>query len=201
MASRLKILSHFDTLFDVDYGILKTVFEKFGNSKYLNDDYLKKVSFQDLQKDLKSQEVRDPLKIIFKPEFEISEDFYNQINEAYGEDIVFNSLPLKTFNMFSALEAYDMISSIYVICKNGWEENKILEDTDYKVFTEPIDFDTLHVRDYRDVKNYNNLRGKNIYIANCKYNLELSKYPDIIIPNLELSEECLFNDIKLIDIY
>ena len=103
--------------------------------------------------------------------------------------------------MFSALEAYDMISSIYVICKNEWEENKILEDTDYKVFTEPIDFDTLHVRDYRDVKNYNNLRGKNIYIANCKYNLELSKYPDVIIPNLELSEECLFNDIKLIDIY
>ena len=63
MDNGLNIFIEFEMLFDEDYGLIRTLVNKFKNSQYLNTEYLKHVSFKNLINDLLTQEVRDPLKL------------------------------------------------------------------------------------------------------------------------------------------
>lgn len=200
---KLNIISSFDMIFDTDYGIIKTIVDKYNNPKFTNDEYLKKISFNGLIKDICNQEEKDPLKLAFKNEVNYK-DLYNTLYETEMESIVYNSTPTNILRMFQTYINYEM-ADITIICENELQKSRVKDlEIDCKIIGTDFDiekYDCLYIRDYHDLDNrYKNIKHKNIYIANCRYNMEEIQN-GILIPNKEIATYSLDNEINLIKLY
>ena len=81
-----------------------SIVDKYNNPSYINTDYLKHVSFEQLKEDLKYQETRDPLKLAFKEGIHYKH-FYKLLYDNEMETIVkncirLNSSPIEYFPLF-----------------------------------------------------------------------------------------------------
>ena len=201
--TKLTILCPYEMLYDMDYGLLKVIVDKYNNPAYINTDYLKHVSFEQLKEDLKYQETRDPLKLAFKEGIHYKH-FYKLLYDNEMETIVKNCIRLKTHDVFQIWYQAGM-ANINIVCKNEYQSNRIKSETNFNVINEEqantFNFDCLYVREYQTILNdYVEIKNKNIYIANCNYNLDFSLgLPNC--PNKQLSPYSINNEINLIDIY
>lgn len=201
----ISILVDFDLLYDKDYGLIRTMVNRYKDNKYLNTEYLGKVKFNDLIKDLINQEERDPLKLVFKDGINYK-NIYDEIsnNLSFIQAILNNSHPTKIINFMKEILVLDDNNKITVYCDNHFEQQKIdrlgLPFSTIVISNSIIDaskYDSIYIKDNLDLINkFKNIIQKHIYIANYKYNLNkdrLSKDEMILL--------ALENDINTINIY
>ena len=129
MDNGLNIFIEFEMLFDEDYGLIRTLVNKFKNSQYLNTEYLKHVSFKKLINDLLTQEVRDPLKLAIADGINY-QSIYDDIekDDNFKKLIVENSYPLK--KMISCMKYSKALSlddsyTVTVCCNNKYEVERL----------------------------------------------------------------------------
>ena len=209
MDNGLSIFIEFEMLFDEDYGLIRTLVNKFKNSQYLNTEYLKHVSFKNLINDLLSQEVRDPLKLAIADGINYK-SIYDDIerDDKFKELIVKNSYPLK--KMISCMKYSKALSlddsySVTVCCNNKYEVER-LKDIGFEVkvimYEPELDvskYDCLYIKEGTHLKSkYKNVSQKHIYIANYNYNCDSSKD---LLPKNEIIAYSIDSDLKIIDIY
>lgn len=209
MDNGLSIFIEFEMLFDEDYGLIRTLVNKFKNSQYLNTEYLKHVSFKNLINDLLSQEVRDPLKLAIADGINY-QSIYDDIerDDNFKELIVKNSYPLK--KMISCMKYSKALSlddsySVTVCCNNKYEVER-LKDIGFKVNTimyetglDLSSYDCLYIKEGVHLKSkYKNVSQKHIYIANYNYNCDSNKD---LLPKNEIIAYSIDSDLKIIDIY
>lgn len=194
----------FEMLFNEDYGLIKTIVDKYNNPKYTNDEYLKKVSFEKIINDLLNQEKNDPLQLVFKKGVNYS-DIYNQLYENDIDYIVSYSCPTKLIGLVVELLRYNSKNTITVICKNKYEEQKI-EEFYHPIMTvnindidiNTLDYDCYYCKDIKNIDLFKEIKFKYIYIANYKYNLNSLEE---IKNNEELTSKLYLNNLELIDLY
>lgn len=176
MENNISILIDFEMMFNEDYGMINLLVLKFNNG-YLNDNYLKRVKYDQLMNDLLNQEVDDPLKLAFKDSIDYS-SIYDELQNNYMKDIVELSSMTKFFGYITELmRMKNEDISITVLCKNKYEEQKI---KDAFPNINIVNYDNINIKKYDSLyfKNYDNLTKikistivhKKIYIANYKYN-------------------------------
>lgn len=197
--NKVKVLSDFEMLFDMDYGMISTIVKKYNNPKYTNDDYLRTVSFNELCKDLCNQEERDPLKLAFKDGVDYK-GLYKELLDNDMEFIIENSCPTEVLKLFKTFKDFGMID-IDIICRNKYQEQKI-KSLGYNIVDDTVtmdNYDCLYIKYYKDLFKFGDMNSKNIYLANCIYNYD-KDVPNT--PNLEMSTNYFFyNEIGFIDIY
>lgn len=209
MDNGLNIFIEFEMLFDEDYGLIRTLVNKFKNSQYLNTEYLKHVSFKKLINDLLTQEVRDPLKLAIADGINY-QSIYDDIerDDNFKELIVKNSYPLK--KMISCMKYSKALSlddsyTVTVCCNNKYEVER-LKDIGFKVdvimYEPELDlskYDCLYIKEGINLKSkYKNVSQKHIYIANYNYNCDSDKD---LLPKNEIIAYSIDSDLKIIDIY
>lgn len=205
----MNIFIEFDMLFDKDYGLIRTLVEKYKNNKYLNNDYLKHISFKNLINDLLNQDERDPLKLAICDGIDYS-SIYNDIenDDTLKKMVVNNSYPLK--KMINCMKYIMSLSlddgyKITVCCDNEYEIER-LKDTKLNVnvilYEKDLDvseYDCLYIREGISIKTkYKNVSQKHIYIANYNYNCNPEKKS---LPKNEIIVYSIDSDLKIIDIY
>lgn len=205
----MNIFIEFDMLFDKDYGLIRTLVEKYKDSKYLNNEYLKHVSFKRLINDLLNQNERDPLKLAIANGIDYS-NIYKDIekDESFKKMIIDNSYPLK--KMISCMKyimslSLDDTYRITVCCDNEYELKR-LDETKLKVnsiiYENNLDlskYDCLYIKEGINIKSkYKNVSQKHIYIANYNYNCNNENKS---LPKNEIIAYSIDNDLKIIDIY
>lgn len=193
----IRILIDYEMLFNADYGIINLLVTKF-NSSYLNTDYLRKVKYDQLMKDLINQEKDDPLKLAFKDGVDYTE-IYNELQTKYEESIV--QLSSRTLFFGYIKELFRMKNdeiTITIVCKNKYEEQKIKNSfpTTNIVYYDSLDidnYDVIYCKSYKNLTKLGGMKRKHIYMGNYNYNIK-----DI---SDDIKTIILTNEVEMIQVY
>lgn len=183
----------FDMVLDTDFGIIK--FMQFTTDK--SDDIyenmypgildMKDVKYDGIIKRILSERSNpNPMMSLFKPEFaDIGITVYDSVMKNYYEDIVKLSAKTALFDMVSrSVVAAPEDMKFSILCKNQLEQatvRKAFRDNDIHsigtVLSENLDsindYGSIYVKNVYDLyDNEDKIEGKNIIIADYKFNLE-----------------------------
>lgn len=197
------ILVEFDLLIDKDFGLIQLIKDQYSNNDFI-DDIILKMKDKVLIWELINRKDKNPLSIVLKKEYKDSMDnLYREFIESEYKSILDFSISTSLLDlMITYLNAN--ICSITVICKNKLEEQIINK---YKLKTIICDdfsklnieeFDSIYIKDYSKVTQFKNLKAKNIFIANYKFNLENDEYTPINDVSIFVSD---INIVSVIDVY
>lgn len=197
MTDITNVLIDYEMLFNEDYGMINLLVTKFNND-YLNRDYLSRVKYKQLMKDLINQEQDDPLKLAFKDNIDYS-TIYTDLKDNYPEDIA--KLSSKTLFFGYILELFRIKNDdicISIICKNKYEEQKIKNSFPIAniVYYNNINidkYDVIYCKNYTNLFKLGDIKYKHIYIANYNYNI--TNISD------EIKNIIIVNDVDIIQIY
>lgn len=192
-----EILVDFNFLVDLDLAMFKFIKTEYNNPKFVDQKIL---SLQDEKEIIQLLLYRDSVNVLEtlipkENTLEMYKDIMNnkmdsllkyaKASDIFGLMITFlreGSSVDVTVLCESKLQA-DFIHSLNPILKTTVSSRKNIALSKYNV---------IYSKFYSDILKYNNVAGKNIYIANAKYNMELGKN----IPNMAIST--LVGDINII---
>ena len=192
-----EILVDFNFLVDLDLAMFKFIKTEYNNPKFVDQKIL---SLQDEKEIIQLLLYRDSLNVLEtlipkENTLEMYKDIMNnkmdsllkyaKASDIFGLMITFlreGSSVDVTVLCESKLQA-DFIHSLNPILKTTVSSRKNIALSKYNV---------IYSKFYSDILKYNNVAGKNIYIANAKYNMEPGKN----IPNMAIST--LVGDINII---
>ena len=198
-----EILVDFNFLVDLDLAMFKFIKTEYNNPKFVDQKIL---SLQDEKEIIKLLLYRDSVNVLEtlipkENTLEMYKDIMNnkmdsllkyaKASDIFGLMITFlreGSSVDVTVLCESKLQA-DFIHSLNPILKTTVSSRKNIALSKYNV---------IYSKFYSDILKYNNVAGKNIYIANAKYNMEPGKN----MPNMAIST--LVGDINIvrtIDLY
>ena len=192
-----EILVDFNFLVDLDLAMFKFIKTEYNNPKFVDQKIL---SLQDKKEIIQLLLYRDSVNVLEtlipkENTLEMYKDIMNnkmdsllkyaKASDIFGLMITFlreGSSVDVTVLCESKLQA-DFIHSLNPILKTTVSSRKNIALSKYNV---------IYSKFYSDILKYNNVAGKNIYIANAKYNMEPGKN----IPNMAIST--LVGDINII---
>ena len=192
-----EILVDFNFLVDLDLAMFKFIKTEYNNPKFVDQKIL---SLQDEKEIIQLLLYRDSVNVLEtlipkENTLEMYKDIMNnkmdsllkyaKASDIFGLMITFlreGSSVNVTVLCESKLQA-DFIHSLNPILKTTVSSRKNIALSKYNV---------IYSKFYSDILKYNNVAGKNIYIANAKYNMEPGKN----IPNMAIST--LVGDINII---
>ena len=192
-----EILVDFNFLIDLDLAMFKFIKTEYNNPTFVDQ---KIISLQDEKEIIKLLLYRDSVNVLEtlipkENTLEMYKDIMNnkmdsllkyaKASDIFGLMITFlreGSSVDVTVLCESKLQA-DFIHSLNPILKTTVSSRKNIALSKYNV---------IYSKFYSDILKYNNVAGKNIYIANAKYNMEPGKN----IPNMAIST--LVGDINII---
>ena len=192
-----EILVDFNFLVDLDLAMFKFIKTEYNNPKFVDQKIL---SLQDEKEIIQLLLYRDSVNVLEtlipkENTLEMYKDIMNnkmdsllkyaKASDIFGLMITFlreGSSVDVTVLCESKLQA-DFIHSLNPILKTTVSSRKNIALSKYNV---------IYSKFYSDILKYNNVAGKNIYIANAKYNMEPGKN----IPNMAIST--LVGDINII---
>lgn len=192
-----EILVDFNFLVDLDLAMFKFIKTEYNNPKFVDQKIL---SLQDEKEIIQLLLYRDSVNVLEtlipkENTLEMYKDIMNnkmdsllkyaKASDIFGLMITFlreGSSVDVTVLCESKLQA-DFIHSLNPILKTTVSSRKNIALSKYNV---------IYSKFYSDILKYNNVAGKNIYIANAKYNMEPGKN----IPNIAIST--LVGDINII---
>ena len=192
-----EILVDFNFLVDLDLAMFKFIKTEYNNPKFVDQKIL---SLQDEKEIIQLLLYRDTVNVLEtlipkENTLEMYKDIMNnkmdsllkyaKASDIFGLMITFlreGSSVDVTVLCESKLQA-DFIHSLNPILKTTVSSRKNIALSKYNV---------IYSKFYSDILKYNNVAGKNIYIANAKYNMEPGKN----IPNMAIST--LVGDINII---
>lgn len=200
-----ELLVEFDFLVDLDMALFRLVKDKYSNSEYVDKNIINMNNEYRIIRMLLYRKHINPLEILM-PSIETTK-LYKEFHNDSEEELLKYALLHDTFYlMITFLNNASSLSGITVWCKNQLEADFIKEKNDrLQTIVIPsrqeIDlskYTSIYMKFFAYAIEYKNLAGKNIYIANAKYNYD----EDRNIINTPMS--ILVGDvniIRLIDLY
>lgn len=197
------ILIDFNLLIDTDYGLIKLIKTEYYENEFI-DILLTKMRDKIILGELVSRKDKNPLYIALKKDYKDSADsLYKEFIESEYDSILKYSI---STSLLELILTYIETNSctVTVICKNKSEEqiiNKyklksIISDNYANI--DVSEFDSIYIKDYREVLQFKALKAKNIFIGNYRFNLEEDNYTPIKDVSLLVAD---INIISVIDVY
>lgn len=198
-----ELLVEFNFLVDLDMALFRYIQNNYSNSKYVDQRIINMKNEYRILEMLLSRKHINPLEIIM-PKVETT-DLYNHLHSAHEEELLKYYMFHDTYYLMGTYLLNATATNITVLCKNKLEADFIKEHNKYlhtivsSRFDINLDFYTaIYMKYFAYAVEYKNLKGKHIYIAAAKYNMDENQ--NCINGALSI----LFGDvntIKLIDLY
>lgn len=177
----------FDMVLDVEVGLIRLIKYEYSNNKVFDQVILSNdnnIFFKDI---LSKRKNKNPLTVIatdeYKNNLSLLDELYTQFMEREYKEILELSPPTSLFDMINISMVYRSSGiSCSIWCKS------ILEHKEYtsrlgarcrSIIDEPLAknielavFGNIYIHDYPDILNFLNLKGKNIFVSNYRYNFE-----------------------------
>lgn len=177
----------FDMVLDVEVGLIRLIKYEYSNNKVFDQVILSNdnnIFFKDI---LSKRKSKNPLTVIatdeYKNNLSLLDELYTQFMEREYKEILELSPPTSLFDMINISMVYRSSGiSCSIWCKS------ILEHKEYtsrlgarcrSIIDEPLAknielavFGNIYIHDYPDILNFLNLKGKNIFVSNYRYNFE-----------------------------
>lgn len=179
------ILVDFDIVIDTDLGLINMIKKEYNNTNFVLN-YINNMKDKVIIEQLLERDNKNPLSIIIKEEYRDSIDnLYKEFIESEYDNILKYSSITDIMNL---INVYIDTGSVHVdiICKNKSEEQLInnLNISQLKVLVQEdktkidlSDYDTIFIKNYSDILNFNRVIAKNIFIGNYKFNLDDDHIP------------------------
>lgn len=186
-------LIEFSAMMDTDLAVV-CVCKTYSNAKYMHSHIINSNNFYDIRCMLKVREHKNPLSILFKPEYHNSIDtIYDEILAKHYPDILKLSIPTNIFTIAINFVKTNGLIDVTVLCKNQQEEQYIrslndkfgviVEDNYSKVNIKK--FDCIFLKYYENILLFKEVAAKNIMISDYRFNLE--KIGDEWLPKMSVS--------------
>lgn len=205
MSESNNILVDFNMILDTDIGIFNVLRNKYNNPNYFNTDLINNIDIEALIYNISNTVYNNILDLFIKDEYKNqSKSLYNQILDNNLELVYDNSLVTEGLNLFKVYLESGTIR-VTVLCKNEFEEqiiNKldkrfaIIRYDDNKIDCE--EFDSIFLKEYKDVIKFKKLEAKNIFISNHANNLDEEKGIPLLDISLIIART---NKVYTIDLY
>ena len=198
-----ELLVEFESLIDLDLAIYKFIKDKYSSSKYVDQKFINEKDERSVIYALLNRKHINPLEIIM-PGLETTNLYFDIINNHY-EELLNYATAYDTFGLMIAFLNNASSIGITVWCKSKLEEDFIKK-------LNPI-LNTIIIPNRRDIvlskytvmyvkyiaylTEYSTIKGKHIYIAAAKYNMEEDK--DMVNSLCYLYSDV--NILHLIDLY
>ena len=176
------LLMPFDCFIDTDLGLMKLLKEKYNNPEMVYDGILREREWYIIYL-LLGRVDENPLSIILKENYQPNRNgLRDQFIEKEYDAILGLSKPNKIFELISMMYASDAVD-IDILCRDSREQEyltKLFKGRKINSFIaqhlNKVDirkYDTIFVKDYKDILKYKGLVQKNIYVLDYKFNTEL----------------------------
>ena len=210
-----KILVDYDLLFDEDFGLRQLILDEYTNDEHFKIDLLSKLSKNILNGIFINRDNKNPLTIMLKSEYIDSKDsLYEEFINELDYKIISLSPKTDFIKFIKALTLTKEID-ITILCKKLLQKQNIkneLNDIPCNIIVcgnnkINIDkYDSIYIKSYDLLNLIEFPRGKNIYIANYKFNsLEFilsdsnNNIDEEMLENIYLLSKA--NKLSMIDIY
>lgn len=204
------LLMPFDCFIDTDLGLMKLLKEKYNNPKIIYDSILREKDWFILYL-LLDRSDENPLSIILKDDYIPNKNtLRDQFMEQEYDEILRLSKPNKILELINMMYASDIVD-IDILCRNEKEQEyltTLFKDRKINSFVaqylNKVDitkYDSIFVKNYKDILQYKGLAKKNIYVLDYKFNTELDpnkKVRPIIIVEGLISDK---NNTSIISAY
>lgn len=170
------ILVYFNMIVDTDIGIYEVVKRKYNNPNLI-DPIINTISIDALLLRLKEERYNNILDMFMDSEKYNTEDLYNQLIDQEYDNILKYSLVTDVYRLMNVYIMSNVIS-VTVLCKNKQEEqiikkmNKnfstVILDDDLKI----EDYDSIFLKNYKDIVFLKNIHCKNIFICDYQNNID-----------------------------
>lgn len=198
-----KILAEFEFLVDLDMAIFKYIKEEFNNPQYVNQGIINLNDENEIIKLMLYRDNIDPL-VDLLPECDTL-PLYKDIMDNKMEDLLKYAKVSDIFCLMVTFLREATSISIDILCESQ-AQSDFIKSLNPELNTiiksrqnVPVDnYDIFYIKNYPNVLLYPPLRGKHIYIAYAKYNMEPKKN----VPLLSVSVLCAdINIVHSIDLY
>ena len=173
----------FDLIVDTDIGLIKMIDKRYHNTDTFYSSLLS-APIKNLTYLLYNREDKNPLSVIMKENNkELMDSYLNEFMEKEYKNILENSTITNMYNFISLCTTSDGNVNPTILCKNEMERDYLL-DLDRELFSKyniiigklewlPLNgYDPIYVKYYEDaIKAVKEMYGKNLYIANYRFNL------------------------------
>lgn len=198
------ILVDFEMIVDLDIGIFNLVKEKFSTSDCFDSDIINNTNVDTMIYRLINEKYPNILDLIKTEDyFDFStENLYNTMLSRYYEEIFKKSIITDILNLMNAYIMSNVVV-VTVLCKNQQEQqliNNINSKFHTVIFEKDMnvdDYDSIFIKNYKDILEFNNVQCKNIFVANIQNNMDDKNTPLLDISAL-MSKS---NNIYIIDLY
>lgn len=206
------VLISFDMIFDLDIALLSLIREKYLDEEEFKFDMITQPKSV-LKYILKNSSSENPL-YEFVNNKEDAEGYYIKFLEEKYDEILEYTEPTAIFELVTMFISTRGMILPTILYTDEREEKliskfnkygrvgKVLAD-DWKIDIDLNMYDTIYVKDYRDVLMFNleQFTGKNVYISSNLYNMTLDMN-NRLIPNIDITVLCMdYNEINIIDLY
>ena len=205
------LLIPFDCFIDIDLGLMMLLKEKYNNPKMVYDGILREREWYIIYL-LLNRIDENPLSIILKENYQPNRDgFREQFMKQEYDEILRLSKPNKIFELVTMMYSSDAVD-IDILCQDVREQEyltKLFKDIKINSFVaqhlNKVDitkYDTIFIKNYKDILKYKGLIQKNIYVLDYKFNTELdpnNKLRPIIIVEGLISDKNITNIISPYD--
>ena len=208
-----KNIIEFEMVFDVDIGIVRTMYDKVSNKKLLSPRLLNCASDSAIRNLLLFRENKNPLSVVLNDEYQDSIDtilgeLYESSEDEILENTVANSITNLVYNLTNSKAIHNT-----VLCKNKKQVDLVKKFIPrITTITEAQDmtnYQCIFVKYIDDLLKFREISGKRIYLYNARFNLTdkfslpplaiyLSKantfgtidpYKDLRVPNVKDNKE------------
>ena len=195
------ILAEFEFLVDLDLALFKYIRINFYNTDFVNKSILHISDESKIIETMLYRKEQNPLDILFNDDIS-TEKLYNElinVPDNYSKVLDY-ARAYDTFPLLITLLNNASSIEVTILCRNSMEE-QFIHNLNPKIPTiissnksdvNLTDYTVLWIKYFIDAIQYRNIKGKHIYIAAAKFNME----PDRDIPNIQLSG--LFSDINIV---
>lgn len=201
-------LAEFDTMFDLDIGIMRLVRDKYSNAKYIkpwvtngSDEFFRCLS-------LSRRETNIMETLLTKENVGSANQLLLELYDKHFEEIFKLSPSTSIFGLVKLYAQASGIAHVGVICKNPIEEQyikslqlkmDIVTDT---IQPNPVGYDAIFIHNIENIPNYNsknNLKGYTLYVSNYMFNYVVAENGTNILKVDKLVDIAVANNIFTVD--
>lgn len=198
-----ELLVEFESLIDLDLAMYKFIRDKYSNSEYVDQKFINERDERAIIYTLLNRKHINPLEIIM-PGFETTNLYFDIMNNHY-EELLSYATAYDTFGLMITFLNNASSVNITVWCKSELERD-FIKNLNSILHTIVVPnrknivlskYTVIYVKYIAYLAEYSAIKGKHIYIAAAKYNMEEDK-------DMVSSLCCLYTDVNiihLIDLY
>ena len=187
------ILIPYNCIVDEDTGLLSVIRDKYSNDTVFYMDRIQ--TDRDIENLVLYGKYNNPLELILKPDYiDKAEDFYNQFMTEEYENILTRSFITKIYDFYLSM-SYAKVGRITLLASNEKQKESLeyLFGKDINVLVKSIsevnvdDIDIIFIRRVTEIENFDNIKGKNLYILDYNFNFENKRTANNPLPLIKFS--------------